>query len=113
MLTPSRTSVGVEQHERAENMEDAMSPIEELKKPSNAGWTAKIVATPDMEVRGTPAEPDEPEHQFHQVEIMWYGTDRVKIVLRDAGPALIRQAYLPGAGQNVIIDLVAERGGAA
>jgi hypothetical protein len=89
-----------------------MRSIEELGKPGNAGWIAKVTVQPDLlEVQGTPAREGAPEHQFRDVEVAWYGDDRVKITLKGGGPAHIRQAYLSGAGQNVILDLVVPPGG--
>jgi hypothetical protein len=87
-----------------------MPSIDVTEKPSNAGYTAKVTVTPYLQAEGVPAEAGTPTHQFQRVEVAWYGTDRIKITLRDAGPAVIRQAYLPGAGQNVILDLVAGGG---
>jgi hypothetical protein len=40
-------------------------------------------------------------------KVVWYGADRVKITLKKGGPAAIRQAYLPGVNENVILDLIA------
>jgi hypothetical protein len=84
-----------------------MLPIEEIRKPSNAGWIARVVINPDAEVRAAPAVEPSTSHRFGEVDIAWYGDDRIKITLKDGGPALIRQAYLSGSGRNVILDVVA------
>jgi hypothetical protein len=89
-----------------------MPSMKETNRPSNAGYIAKVTVGPDLEAEGVPASATDPAHQFARVEVAWYGTDRLKLSLKDAGPAVIRQAYLPGAGQNVIIDLVAGGGDA-
>lgn len=82
-----------------------MLSINQIKKPANAGWVAKAVVNTSGQVEIAPADSDQ-AHDFDSVEIAWYGHDRVKITLRDGGPAQIRQAYLSGNGQNVILDLV-------
>lgn len=84
-----------------------MPSIKQVGKPSNAGYIAKIDVNPDGEIGLTPPETPSPEHRFRDVNVAWYGDDRVKITLRGGGPAAIRQAFLPGAGQDVILDLVA------
>jgi hypothetical protein len=84
-----------------------MPSIIEVGKPSNAGYIAKIDVNPDGEISLNPPETPSPEHQFRDVNIAWYGEDRVKVTLKGGAPALIRQAYLSGAGQDVILDLVA------
>jgi hypothetical protein len=74
-------------------------------KPSNAGWRAKLEAfadgrgevVPDPNYTGFP-------HDLDHVVIGWYD-DAVKITFRGAGPAHIAQAYLPGDGRDVIIEL--------
>jgi hypothetical protein len=83
-----------------------MLSITQISKPSNAGWRAKITAEPTGEVEAAPAPDGEAAHDFHKVEVAWYGHARVKVTLRDGGPAMLRQAYLSGAGQDVILDLV-------
>lgn len=83
-----------------------MPSLERIDKPANAGWRAKIVASPDGHVKIAPAADEDLPHDFDVVEIAWYGQDRIKITLKDGGPAQIRQAYLPGVGQSVVLDLV-------
>jgi hypothetical protein len=88
-----------------------MPSINVVSKPGNAGYIAKVDVNPDGDVRLTKSDSAATaDHQFARVEVAWYGTDRIKISLKGAGPALIRQAYLPGAGQNVILDLIADQG---
>lgn len=84
-----------------------MRPIQEIRKPSNAGWIARVGINPDAEVRAAPAIEPPTSHRFGEVDVSWYGDDRVKITLKDGGPALIRQAYLSGSGRDVILDIVA------
>lgn len=74
-------------------------------KPSNAGWRGKLEAFPDGVVKVTP-DPDYGSfpHGLDSVVIGWYD-DRVKVTFRGAGPAHITQAYLPGDGRDVIIEL--------
>ena len=83
-----------------------MLSIREIKKPSNAGWRAKVIVDPNGNVQAAPRSGDNEAHAFESVEIAWYGDDRIKITLKDGAPAVIRQAYLTGSGQNVILDLV-------
>jgi hypothetical protein len=90
-----------------------MPSINSLPKPSNAGWIAKIDANPDGEFGIAQAESPGQDHAFRDVNVAWYGDDRIKITLRGGGPAVIRQAYLSGNGQDVILDLIALPGGDA
>ena len=91
-----------------------MDPIQEVKKPSNAGWVSKVIVSPDIKVAAAPPGDveglDAALHQFGEVEVAWYDQNRVKITLKGGAPAVIRQAYLSGANRNVILDIVA-RGG--
>lgn len=86
-----------------------MPSTHEVPKPSNAGWIAKVDVNPDADF-GYSAAQEPYEHQFRDINIAWYGEDRVKVTIKGAGPAHIRQAYLAGAGQDVILDIVAARG---
>lgn len=74
-------------------------------KPANAGWRGKIEAFPDGMVEVTP-DPNFGSfpHALDHVVIGWYD-DCVKVTFRGAGPAHISQAYLPGNGRDVIIEL--------
>jgi len=74
-------------------------------KPSNAGWRARLDASPDGTGQVVP-DPDYDNfpHALDQVQIAWYD-DAVKITFKDGGPAHISQAYLPGEGRSVIIEL--------
>lgn len=87
--------------------------ITELRKPSNAGWIAKADVNPDGQFLLAQAEESFQAHAFADVNVAWYGKDRIKITLKGAGPAVIRQAYLSGAGQDVILDVIALPGGEA
>lgn len=74
-------------------------------KPSNAGWRAKVDASASGVVEVTPdPRAGEPPHVFDRVQIAWYD-DAIKVTVRKAGPAQITQAYLPGQGQDVILEL--------
>jgi hypothetical protein len=75
------------------------------QKPSNAGWRGKLEANPDGIVEVTP-DPNYGSfpHDLDHVVIGWYD-DRVKVTFKGAGPAHISQAYLPGDGRDVIIEL--------
>jgi hypothetical protein len=42
------------------------------------------------------------------LEVIWYDDDRLKVVVKGAGPVLLRQAHLTGQGSNVVIDLIAD-----
>ena len=83
-----------------------MVSIGEIPKPSQATWIAKVIVTPDGKVEAAPAQ-GEATHQLSHVEVAWYGDDRIKVTVKDGGPAVIRQAYLTGEGRDVIVDLVA------
>jgi len=87
-----------------------MPSIKQLPKPSNATWIAKADVNPDGEFGLAQAETPH-DHQLADVNIAWYGDDRIKITLRRAGPCVIRQAFLPGLRQDVIVELVAVSGG--
>jgi hypothetical protein len=84
-----------------------MVSIAEGSKPSQATWIAKMIVNPDGSAEAVPAPPGT-THQLAQVEVAWYGEDRIKVTIKEGGPAVIRQAYLTGAGRPVIIDLVAQ-----
>ncbi len=84
-----------------------MLSIAEVPKPSQATWIAKVIVNPDGQVEVAPA-PDGTTHQLSQVEVAWYGDDRIKVTVKNGGPAVIRQAYLTGVGRPVIVDLVAQ-----
>lgn len=84
-----------------------MLSIAEVAKPSQATWIAKVTVNPDGKVEAAPA-PAGTAHHLSQVEVAWYGDDRIKVTIKDGGPAVIRQAYLTGANRPVIIDLVAQ-----
>ncbi len=88
-----------------------MPSLNSLTKPSNANWIAKADANPDGDFGIAAAETPGLDHAFRDVNVAWYGTDRIKITLRGGGPAAIRQAYLSGKGQDVILDLIALPGG--
>jgi len=85
-----------------------MPSIEQIDKPTQAGWTAKATVSPSGDVQVAPA-PAGTDHMLKQVEVAWYDDDRVKVTIKDGGPAVIRQAYLTGHGRPVIIDIVAEK----
>jgi hypothetical protein len=89
-----------------------MDSIQEIRKPANATWIARVTASPDAKVAAAPATAPY-DHQFAEVDIAWYGNDKVKITFRGAGPAALRQAYLAGAGKDVELDLIAVQGGGA
>jgi hypothetical protein len=55
--------------------------IKEAPKPSNAGYIAKATVNPDGGMLVAPAEVPA-DHQFRDVEVVWYGADRVKITLK-------------------------------
>jgi hypothetical protein len=80
--------------------------ISQLQKPSQATWQAKAVAEVDGQVGMSPLPSGAGPAGFPTAEVAWYGVDRVKLTLKDFGPAHIRQAYLSGAGRDVIVDLV-------
>ncbi|MGA9875167.1 MAG: hypothetical protein WBQ21_05090 [Solirubrobacteraceae bacterium] len=85
--------------------------IEAKAKPSNATYVAQVDINPDGQIKLTQADQSEQSHAFADVNIAWYGADRIKITLKGAGPAAIRQAFLPGSGKDVILDLIALPGG--
>jgi hypothetical protein len=80
--------------------------ITRVKKPSNAGWIAKADVNPEGQFGVAPAE-GSTDHEFRDVNVAWYGDGRIKVTIKGAGPAAIRQAYLSGAGQDVILDVIA------
>jgi hypothetical protein len=71
------------------------------KKPANATWIAKTTVTPRTADFSTTGD----EHAFEEVEVAWYGSDRIKLTLKGGAPAAIYQVYLPGTGRDVILDL--------
>jgi len=85
--------------------------IEAKAKPSNATYIAQVDVDPDGQIRLTQADVFGQFHSFAEVNVAWYGADRIKITLKGAGPAAIRQAFLPGGGKDVILDLIALPGG--
>ncbi|HEX4437053.1 MAG TPA: hypothetical protein VH061_09690 [Solirubrobacteraceae bacterium] len=90
-----------------------MPSISVKPKPSNATYIAQVDLDPEGQFVLTPTESAGQHHAFGQVNIAWYGEDRIKITLKGGGPAAIRQAFLPGAGKDVILDLIALPGGEA
>jgi hypothetical protein len=117
VLTPDHHIVGVDQHSapRREGPKlPSVTPSIKVKpKGSNATYIAQVDVNPDGEFALTQAEPSDSEHAFAEVNVAWYGTDRIKLTIKGAGPAVIRQAYLTGAGQDVILDLITLPGGEA
>lgn len=81
--------------------------ITDKNKPSNATYIAQVDVTPDGEFALTQADPSGQPHVFERVNVAWYSDNRIKVTLRGGGPAVIRQAYLSGAGEDVILDLIA------
>jgi hypothetical protein len=78
-----------------------------LSKPANATWVAKAVVDFDAETAELIHESAATGHQFGQLDIALYNDPpRLKFTIRGAGPAHIQQAYLPGAGRDVIVELV-------
>jgi hypothetical protein len=88
-----------------------MPSISVKPKPSNATYIASVDLDPDGQFVLTQDEQPGQDHAFAQVNVAWYGDDRIKITIKGAGPAAIRQAFLPGAGKDVILDLIALSGG--
>ena len=43
--------------------------------------------------------------QGQSVDVKFFADGSVRFRLNEAGPMLIRYAFLPGAGQNVIVEL--------
>lgn len=83
-----------------------MLSADPIRKPSNAKWIARVVVDPKVEnIRAAPAAHDTVDHPFGDVDIAWYEGGVVKVTFRGAGPAVIRQAYLSGKGEDVILDL--------
>ena len=85
--------------------------IEAKAKPSNATYVAQVDVNPDGQIKLTQADLSGQSHAFAEVNVAWYGADRIKVTLKGAGPAAIRQAFLPGGGKDVILDLIALPGG--
>ena len=83
--------------------------ITQGERPANAGWKAKAKLWPDGEVETWPVADTEGELGFEtpsqDVEIAWYGDDRIKLTLPSYTPAVIRQAYLTGDGRDLIIEI--------
>jgi hypothetical protein len=84
----------------------------DVKRPGNATWVGKAVvdfngADPEN-VTGSIQVDGADGHPFGRVEVAIYNDPpRVKLTIRDATPAHISQAYLTGAGQDAIIELMA------
>jgi hypothetical protein len=77
-----------------------------LKKPANATWVGKVVVDGlNSTAEFGPSDLKMAAHDLPKFEMVWYGDDRVKLTFRDGCPAVIRQAYLTGDGQDLIIDL--------
>ena len=86
----------------------SVEPSIKLKpKGSNATYIAQVDVNPDGQFALTLAEPSGADHAFAEVNVAWYGRERIKLTIRGAGPAVIRQVYLTGKGQDVILDLIA------
>ena len=62
-------------------------------KPSNATWldAADIVG--------------ECDHPLSKVEVAWYTEGRVKVSFPQGTPAVIRQAYLTGDSNDLILEV--------
>jgi hypothetical protein len=78
-----------------------------LSKPANATWVGKAVVDFDGDTAESIQEAAAASHPFGRVEVALY-TDppRLKFTIRGGGPAQIRQAYLAGAGDDVIVEFV-------
>ena len=63
------------------------------KKPSNATW----LDAADVE--------SEAPHPLKKVEVAWYGEGRVKVSFPKGTPAVIRQAYLEGRDNDLILEV--------
>jgi hypothetical protein len=71
-------------------------------KPSNATW----IASASIDAHSAEHPLEVPEHRFASIEVRWYSDpDTVKIEFKDAGPAVISKAFLPGDGRNVIVEI--------
>jgi hypothetical protein len=73
------------------------------KKSSNATWIARTAvdpASPDIDypLEGTNTG------EAPTVIVYWYPGGKVRIILRGAAPRVISQAFLPGKGQDVIVE---------
>jgi hypothetical protein len=66
---------------------------ETRSKPSNATWLDAA------NVEG------ECEHPLSRVELAWYGEGRVKVSFPKGAPAVIRQAYLEGNDNDLILEV--------
>jgi hypothetical protein len=62
-------------------------------KPSNATWLDA------GKVEG------ECDHPLRKVEVTWYGEGRVKVSFPKGAPAVIRQAYLEGTNNDLILEV--------
>lgn len=71
-------------------------------KPSNAGYVAKIKATPHGEIKLVPGHT--PDSQYGEVEVAWY-PDGLKLTIPHMAPACITQAYLSGSGRDIIVEI--------
>ena len=76
-----------------------------LKKQGNAKWIGKAVLDGSTQTADYgPSDPKMQHHPLPVVEVAWYDTGRVKVTFRDGCPAVIRQAYLLGSGQDLIVE---------
>jgi hypothetical protein len=78
----------------------------ERKRPSNATYVAKAIVFADGAIEYTPANA---EVRNDRVEVNWYEDGRIKVIVRGMAPAAIRQAYLTGQDDDVIIDLIPDQ----
>lgn len=62
-------------------------------KPSNATW---------LDAANVEGECD---HPLRKVEVAWYGEGRVKVSFPKGTPAVIRQAYLEGDDNDLILEV--------
>jgi hypothetical protein len=71
-------------------------------KPSNARYEAKVRVTPEGKSRLVPGS--SVNTAFEEVEVAWYDGS-IKVTIPGAAPAVIKQAYLTGAGRDVIVEI--------
>lgn len=87
---------------RAATMAPLLTVVE---KPSNATYRGKATVRPDGTTVVVPdPNADDFPHQLEVVEVAWY-EDRIKVTVKKGGPAYQSQVYLPGKGDDVIIEL--------
>jgi hypothetical protein len=78
-----------------------MLSIGAVKKPSNAGWEAKAIVSPEGQVKMHEGGEGPP------VEIAWYPDGRIKVTVSNGAPMMLRQVYLRGStGQDAIVELI-------